>query len=66
MSRTRQDSGLLQLEMFVSTNGGTAVLSQDALSVAVEVCVTLFAKQNIRLSVRIQSVNRSPPQLEAL
>ena len=45
VSRSRQeDSGTLQVELFVSTNAGTAVLSQDALSVAVEVCVAFSLK----------------------
>ena len=48
VSRSRQGNGALQLEMFVSTNGGTAVLTQAALSVAVEVCHTFLAQQAIR------------------
>ena len=53
MSRSRQDGGpLLQVEMFVSTNGGTGVLSQTALSDAVEVSNALLASRAPNLVLR--------------
>ena len=52
VSRSRQDSGPLQVELFVSTNGGTAILSQAALSVAVEVSLMILTNQTINPTIK--------------